>query len=437
MKKILSSWTGYTKVYPNYFEVKSLSELKRVVTTQKKILIVGNCRSYGDVCLNKVSMVSMKNFNKIIFFDNKKGIIEVESGALLKDLLPKILLHKWFPAVTPGTKYVTVGGMVSNNIHGKNIRNNFFSDYILSITLMNSDGNILICNKKKNKELFQATVGGLGLTGVIISVIFKLKKIKNTNLERKNIYFQTLDNINNIKYINKDYDYNITWINSFSTKYKISGIHFFAKHTNLPNKSAIIYKLKERKINFIHRIVFKILDNYLLYRFVNILFIFYHKFVLGKVVNLDKFFYPQDKYLNWNLLYSKKNFLEFHLFIEKEYLLNFLNDFFDFCKQNSFYSTLIVLKKFNLKDHINDYLCNFDGYSLSFDFNNSNVSKLKNFFLIKSYKYKYFFYFAKDLFGTKKSFFNKEKFNKFRIRINKFNKYKKFSSILSDRYQIT
>lgn len=136
------------------------------------------------------------------------------------------------------------------------------------------------------------------------------------------------------------------------------------------------------------------------------------------------------------MLYSKKNFLEFHLFIEKEYLLNFLNDFFDFCKKNSFYSTLIVLKKFDIKDHINDYLCNFDGYSLSFDFNN-NVSKLKNFFLIKSYKYKYFFYFAKDLFGTKKSFFNKEKFNKFRIRINKFNKYKKFSSILSDRYQIT
>lgn len=155
MKKIFTSWTRYKKVYSNYFEVKSLLELKRVVKTQKKVLIVGNCRSYGDVCLNKVSMVSMKNFNRIIFFDNKKGIIEVESGALLKDLLPKILLHKWFLAVTPGTKYVTVGGMVSNNIHGKNIRNNFFSDYILSITLMNSDGNILICNKKKIKNFFK------------------------------------------------------------------------------------------------------------------------------------------------------------------------------------------------------------------------------------------------------------------------------------------
>jgi len=436
VKKIFTSWTRYTKVYPNYYEVNNLSELRRIVKTQKKILIVGNCRSYGDVCLNKVFMVSMKNFNRIIFFDKKKGIIEVESGLLLKDLLPEILLYKWFPPVTPGTKYVTIGGMVSNNIHGKNRRNNFFSDHILSITLMNSDGNILICTKKKNKELFQATVGGLGLTGVIISIIFKLKKIKNTNLERKNIYFQTLDDIHDIDDINKDYNYNVTWINSFSKKNKISGIHFFAKHDNSPNKLVIIYKPKEKKINFIHKILFKIFDNCYLYRFVNFFFIFYHKFFLGKMVNIEDFFYPQDKYLNWNLLYPKKKFLEFHIFIEKNNLLNFLNDFFDFCEKNSFYSTLIVLKKFNIKDHINDYFHNFDGYSLSLDFNN-NSFKLKNFFLIKSYKYKYFFYFAKDLFGTKKSFFKRQKFNEFASRINKINKYKKFSSILSDRYQIT
>ena len=437
MRKIFRPWTRYAKVNPNFFEIDNLLELKKIVTTQKKMLIYGNGRSYGDVCLNKKNMASMKNFNKIIFFDKRQGIIEAESGILLKDLLPEILLHNWFLAVTPGTKYVTLGGMVSNNIHGKNIKKNFFSDYILSISLMNSDGNILRCSKKNNKELFNATIGGLGLTGVILSVEFKLRKIKNNYLVKKNIFFKDIQNVNNKECLNQNYDYNITWINSFSSKNKISGIHFYAKHSPEPLKSKIIYKYIEREINYVYKFFFRIFNNYFLYRFVNIFFVIYHKYILRSTCDIDEFFYPQDKFLNWNLLYQKKNFLEFHLFIKKDSLTHFLNDFFIFCKKNLIYSNLIVLKRFKTLDHVNDYLSNFDGYSLSFDFKNHNTKILKNFFLIKSRKYKYFFYFAKDLFGSNKCFFERKKFNKFKSRIVKFNKYKKFSSLLSDRYKIT
>ena len=439
MKKKITSWTRFKYVNPKVFIPDTIDDLKKVISESKNILIFGNRRSYSDVCLNNKVMVSMKNFKKINYFNKKKGIIETQSGILLKELIPYIVKSKWFIPVSPGTKYVSLGGMISNNIHGKNIKKNFFYDYIISIKIMLYNGEIVTCSKQRNTELFNTTIGGLGLTGVIISVKFRLKKIRSLYLERKNIYFNKTEDLFNVEKYSKGYEYNVTWLNSFSDPKKISGIHFISRHCLRKKIPELNYFYKEKKISFIHKIIFSLINNYYLYRILNFSFRIYHKYILGKFVNFEEFFYPQDKYLNWNQLYKKKNgFVEFHLFIDKKNLIPFLYIFLSFCKVNKIFSNLIVLKKFEKSKRIN-FLNNLsDGYGLSLDFSNDKKTKfIKNFFLKNAKKFNYTFYLAKDLFGDEKILNSKKNYLKFKKDLKKFNKKNKFRSLLSNRYKLT
>ena len=116
--KKFNNWGRNIHIIPKRLSPKNYNELKKIIN-KKSFIVHGNQRSYGDVCLNKDLMVSMTNFNQIKYFDEKKGIIELESGMLLKDLLPIIIKKGWFIPVTPGTKHVSFGGMIANNVHGK------------------------------------------------------------------------------------------------------------------------------------------------------------------------------------------------------------------------------------------------------------------------------------------------------------------------------
>ena len=149
--EVYYNWGRNSKIKPKIISPKNYNELKKIIKN-KNFIVQGNKRSYGDVALNKKLLISMKNFNQIKYFNKKKGIIEIESGVLLKDLITKITDYKWFVPVTPGTKYVSLGGMVANNIHGKNIINNQLKHFIKEIKLLKTNKKIVICSKKKIKK---------------------------------------------------------------------------------------------------------------------------------------------------------------------------------------------------------------------------------------------------------------------------------------------
>ena len=149
MLKNIYCWGRNKSVKTNLFYPKNLKDLKNFLINNKHYLPFGNGRSYGDVCLNNKNLISMQKFSKILNFDKKNGIIEVESGKLLADLLPLIIKEKWFMPVTPGSKYISLGGMLANNVHGKNVKKNYFSDYVISFNLINSNGKLVFCSKYK------------------------------------------------------------------------------------------------------------------------------------------------------------------------------------------------------------------------------------------------------------------------------------------------
>ena len=432
--KQVTSWGRNKFIKSNLIEPDTKEKLQNLIKNTKNFLAYGNGRSYGDVCLNKMNLISTKKLNQIIMYDKKRGIIEVESGLLASDLLPIILRDNFFLPVTAGTKYVTIGGMVANNVHGKNIKKNFFSDYIYSLKIFNTNGHLIECSKKKNKNFFDLTVGGIGLTGIIYSVKFQLKKINSLKLEKKNIFFKNLNNINNFKIFNSKYDYSVTWLDSFSSPNNIRGIHFLTRHHKTKEKINLTFKKK--KISLFHKLLFKFFNNFYLYRLVNIFFFISHYINFSKYTNLENFFYVQDKYVDWNKIYGKKGFIEFHILVPKNSIITFLKEFFLFCKTNKIFSNLIVLKRLKYKKKYINF--GGDGVSFSADFSvNNNLSKIKSFFMENQHKYSYNFYYAKDSVVSKKDIIFDKQFFMFKNKITRLNKKKKISSMLSDRVGIT
>ncbi len=156
--------------------------------SQLSVLPYGNGRSYGDVCLNHGNVIlPMRGLNRILAYDRARGIITAEAGMTFRELLAVIVPDGWFPPVTPGTSHLTLGGAVANDVHGKDHPTaGTFGRHVLEVELHRSDqGGSIACSPRANAELFDATIGGLGLTGLIRSVTFSLQRIAGPMMETR------------------------------------------------------------------------------------------------------------------------------------------------------------------------------------------------------------------------------------------------------------
>ena len=169
---------------------------------------------------------------------------------MLKDLLDKIVPAGWFVPVTPGSKFVSIGGMVANNVIGKNTEKNQIKYYIKKIKLITPQNKTVNCSLNLNKKLFDLTVGGFGLTGFIYSITLKLTKIYSENIDQKIIEFKTYEKFFNILKKNKKYDYSVSWIDCFDGK-KIVGLYYLG-NKNKNNVKKIDKHPLIKKLDFTH-----------------------------------------------------------------------------------------------------------------------------------------------------------------------------------------
>ena len=215
MKKQISGWGKNTFVNTNIFFPKNLSQLKNNI--KKNCIARGLGRSYGDSSINSQNTIITTKLIRIISFDKKKGILESESGVSIEQILELIVKEGWFLPVTPGSKKITLGGMIASDIHGKNHHKvGNFSNFILNFKILNSQKKLIECSRKKNSLIFNNTIGGMGLTGVIYSCKIKLKKIESSLIFEDKIKNYNLKET--LKCINasKNWDYNVAWIDTSS-----------------------------------------------------------------------------------------------------------------------------------------------------------------------------------------------------------------------------
>ena len=277
------------------------------------VLPFGNGRSYGDSCLNNDGMLlETRSLDHFIEFDQTSGVLRVEAGVLLADILELVVSHGWFLPVTPGTRFVTVAGAVANDVHGKNHhRAGTFGCHVRSLELLRSDGSRLYCSASENAEWFAATIGGLGLTGLITWVELQLKPVMNPYLQEETLRFDSLDEFFALnKASEESFEYTVAWIDCVASGRALGRGAFYRANHHASASPSRRPAPPKRSISL--PVVPPVsLVNSLSLRVFNSLYYRRQPRQRSRTVHYQPFFYPLDSIRHWNRMYGPKGFLQY------------------------------------------------------------------------------------------------------------------------------
>ncbi len=299
--------------YPVTWQDEVPHLLKKIASSGQKALAFGCGRSYGDSCLNdQHAVLPTASFAKIRSFDPKSGVITCEAGVTFAQLLDIIVPQGWFLPVSPGTKFVSVGGALANDVHGKNHhKSGTFGCHVRRFELIRSNGERLVCSREQNSELFAATIGGLGLTGFITWVEFQLLPSASTMMAVHLRKFSSLDEYLEMRAaFDQKYTYTVAWIDCLATGRSLGRGHLIAgEHHTVPTGVKRYLEFLRPKITFDWP---NFVLNPLSMRCFNEV---YYQRIPGKEANFlqsqQSFFYPLDGISNWNRIYGKRGMRQF------------------------------------------------------------------------------------------------------------------------------
>lgn len=340
------SWGRYPKVAHQHVHKPAWNDQVPQIlaaASPASLLPYGLGRSYGDSCLNAGrELIDCRRLNRILGFDPSLGMIRCESGVSLADLIDVCLPHGWFLPVTPGTRFVTVGGAIANDVHGKNHHcAGTFGAHIAQIALHRANDGLILCNAEQNADMLRATIGGLGLTGVIAWADIQLKRVAGAWIDCESVPFQSLAEFLQLsRESNEGFEYTVAWLDCFAGK-NPRGIFFRGNHAADAGEEC---QPKHRlKLPFA-------LPGWTLGRYsVKAFNAAYYKIHSAKEgaerVPYDKFFYPLDSMRQWNLLYGKRGFLQYQCVIPETNLEAF-EELLDRIALSGMGSFLGVMKQF-------------------------------------------------------------------------------------------
>lgn len=338
----------------------------------------GNGRSYGDSCLNfGGKLIDCISLNQVIAFDENSGLLTCEAGMLLGDIISHCLPKGWIVAVTPGTQFVTVGGAIANDVHGKNHRHaGTFGCHVGAFELLRSDGSRLRCSADQNPGFFGATIGGLGLTGVITWAQIRLKRVTSAFIEQEVIKFANLDEFFALDQASaSDFEYSVAWIDCLA-RGKHLGRGLFVRGNHAQNKSLQQPAKKQRQWDFPVELPFSLVNRLSLKCF-NALH--YHKqrqSVKRSVVSCESFFYPLDAIKHWNRMYGNKGFLQYQCVVPRDDAQQHIHEMLEIIAAHQTGSFLVVLKAFGKVESPGFLSFPKEGYTLALDFPNQGQPTL-------------------------------------------------------------
>ncbi|WP_294199896.1 FAD-binding oxidoreductase [uncultured Chryseobacterium sp.] len=379
----VTNWGNYPVVEKEVRSYDSFRKIKEFVLNNNEVIARGNGRCYGDSSLGE-HIFSTKKLNKFISFDRLNGIIECESGVLLSDVLEVAVPQGYFLYVTPGTKFVSVGGAIASDVHGKNHHaEGCFSEYVIEFKLMIENGDVITCSREENTDKFWATIGGMGLTGIILTAKFKLKNIESAYIRQESIKAENLDEIFRLFEESENWTYTVAWIdclqkgNNIGRSILMRGEHAFQHELpqNIKDKPLRLKKKFEPTVPFyfpgfvLNALTVKIFN-----------FLYYKKQAKKEVksfIDYETFFYPLDFVHDWNKIYGKSGFIQYQMMIPKESGKEGMKKILETIANSGNGSFLAVLKLYGKENPQAYNSFPFEGYSLALDFKvNSKLKKL-------------------------------------------------------------
>ena len=389
---LISGWGLHNPAYVNILKPHNSEQLGNLIVDSEKnsFLARGLGRSYGDAAqLNNKSVVSLNAFDHI-YLNKKEELVTVGSGVSIDSLLKKIVPEGFFIPVSPGTRNVTIGGAIASDVHGKNHHlKGSFGNHIQEISLIDGRGKLKKLSSKNNatleiKSQFWATIGGMGLTGVIVEATFSLIPIKTSKMKTNTLKYRDLDDLMDamVNYQDK-FQYIVSWVDSLSKSNRgVLTVGNHAVESDLlkkdTNKNLLTYHSKSiaSASSFLP---LRILNKFTVKAFNEFWFRKAPKKQEAKINSISNFFHPLDGINNWNKFYGSKGFIQYQFVVpENEYETIF--DILEIIKKINTPSFLTVLKKFGPG---NNAFLSFPikGWTLAIDFplylHNLNQTLLK------------------------------------------------------------
>lgn len=360
----ISGWGRYPVLEATSVAFADERSLANSLKTMHIVIASGNGRSYGDSALAPC-FLPCRSRDRILDFDPTTGLLTCESGILLSEIIETFLPMGWFLKVTPGTKLITIGGAIAADVHGKNHHvEGCFGDTVKSLTLMLADGETVHCSREQNPELFHATCGGMGLTGIILQVSFYLQKIPSSLIEQKTIKTEGLKETFDAFEYYADWPYSVAWIDCL-TKGKSLGrsvlfVGQFSPGGNLDYNP-------HRPITVPCNLPGFILNRFSARAFNSLYYATANSQKSTSYARVDSFFYPLDLFKQWNRIYGSKGFVQYQFILPKESSPDGLQEIVDRISRSDLGSFLAVLK---LHGPANQNYLSFPmkGYSLALDF---------------------------------------------------------------------
>jgi FAD/FMN-containing dehydrogenase len=337
-----------------------------------KFIAMGAGRSYGDVGLNPGSLgTSTSHLSKMLSFDERLGVLECESGVLIREIQSTFSSRGWISPVTPGTSFVTVGGAIANDVHGKNhFSMGSFGNHVLELVLLRTNGEEVVCSETQNSEMFAATIGGLGLTGVILSAKIALARIPSPWVQSEKKIFHDLTGFFELSQESEQsFESSVAWFDC-STRKAGRGSFVRGNHAHSDREAP---RTPDSTIKFPLTPPFSLVNRFSLSP-MNMAYFQLQK--LSKGVRLESmwdFYYPLDSIRNWNRAYGPKGFYQYQSVIPLDASKEATEDMMSIISKSGMGSFLAVLKKFGSIPSKGLLSFPMEGVTLALDFPNNGV----------------------------------------------------------------
>jgi len=361
VRQQMEGWGRWPVVTAEVSRPETQAELARAVAESNGsgLLAYGLGRSYGDTALlPEGRMVMTSRLDRMLAFDPATGWLKAEAGVSIEDILRVFVPRGFFPSVTPGTKFVTLGGALACDVHGKSHHvDGCFSNNVRSFELLLSSGEVVHVTRETHPDLFKATVGGLGLTGIVLSLEYKLKPIANAMIEMVSVRVESLEHFFEVSAQSGDFTHNMGWIDCV-TRGKAMGRGIFMRGRHAAAGADARPGIVSRVKDFVHPLLAMhvngpgwLLNHATIKAFNEVYFRRHPKGSVASLVHYDPFFYPLDAVRGWNKIYGKRGFLQYQMVLPHDPDQRAIRATLDAITASGMGSFLAVIKEFGPLDN--------------------------------------------------------------------------------------
>jgi FAD/FMN-containing dehydrogenase len=374
----MSSWGRLSAAPHKVVALSSVPQATQAIQLSKLGLPFGNGRSYGDSCLNRDGILwATGGLDHLIDFNRETGRLTAEAGVLLRDIQALVVPAGWMLPVTPGTQLITIGGAIANDIHGKNhYMHGSFSDHLVRVKLVRTDGETIECGPELNKPWFVATVGGIGLTGLIIEAEIQLKRVSGPWLKAETIPYENIGEFfNHSDESESGWEHTVSWIDCLAGS---GGRGLFMRANPCKVDAGPAPKAKQTRIPFAPPVS---LVNKLTLRPFNEAYYWLNRRKAGTpaIVHYQPFFYPLDNIKDWNKMYGSRGFYQYQSVVPRAVGQDATAEMLKEIGRSGQGSFLAVLKTFGNRESLGLLSFAQPGVTLALDFPNKGSQTLKLF----------------------------------------------------------